>query len=67
MENTFNTTVASRPSAWTCSAVATFVDMPAATKNRLVNYIRSTKATQGSLRPDHGAAKQAAPPRGDCC
>ena len=60
---------ATRPcAAWDTTAVSfplatTGVAYLRVAKDRSVNYISSLQAGN-ALRPDHGAAKQAAPPRG---
>ena len=77
MENfTIKTTHATGPFAWTSAApqaFATAYTQPVDTatlgmcnpvQDHSVNYIDSLAAAD-SLRPDHGAAKQAAPPRGN--
>ncbi len=73
---TINTTRVTGPFAWAGTAPQAFdtaakasidtatLGMCNPTQDRSVNYIDSLAAVD-SLRPDHGAAKQAAPPRGN--
>jgi hypothetical protein len=68
VENTIKTTFAARSLGWTNPIIETpaltRVVMPVVT-DRPDNYISSTRAAADALRPDHSAAKQAAPPRGN--
>jgi hypothetical protein len=72
---TIDIAAAATPFGWTAPVLAsttaapdlgaaTVTMPPAPTNNRSVNYIGSSTAAAGSLRPDLDA-KQAAPPRGN--
>jgi hypothetical protein len=67
---TIDITAAAHPCTWTnpvfaaTRLTAATATMPVPANDRSVNYIGSTTAAAGSLRPDLGA-KQAAPPRGN--